>query len=157
LGYPLQYGLTYEEWARKKATRIYSVLMEFLERGTALNMVYLLSRVYLERLGNRYPSPWLPSNPYDPERFTDFKPSPHMLNFLKHLINSLVEEGFLEEVLVIVLGEREVNGEIEIYVKDSWHEYYVKKLPNLDWLTEFCIWKDPIPQFIEVEVNIKIA
>lgn len=147
MSYIKQYSRTYEEWVRIKAKRIQSVLREFLLKKAPLSMSYLMQSVYFERLSSESFIMWKPIKDLDPETFTDFKPSAPMLNFIKHLIRSLVKEGYLEEVFCIVLEEIEIveNGEKKkkLVVKDSWFEYVVKKVPSLDYLIEFCTWKDP--------------
>ena len=91
ISYTKRYGRTYEEWAREKAKRILEVLRTFYLKGIPLDVQYLMKRLYWERLFYEGKYRWKPVG----GRFTDFKPSPFMKNFVRYLLEKLLSEGYL--------------------------------------------------------------
>ena len=91
ISYTKRYGRTYEEWAKEKAKRILEVLRTFHLKGIPLDVQYLMKRLYWERLFYEPKWKWKPIS----GRFTDFKPSPFMKNFVRYLLEKLLSEGYL--------------------------------------------------------------
>jgi len=60
-------------------------------KGIPLDVQYLMKRLYWERLFYEPKWKWKPIS----GRFTDFKPSPFMKNFVRYLLERLLSEGYL--------------------------------------------------------------
>ena len=91
ISYTKRYGKTYQEWAEEKAKRILEVLRMCYLKGIPLDVQYLMKRLYWERLFYEPKWKWKPIS----GRFTDFKPSPFMKNFVRYLLEKLLSEGYL--------------------------------------------------------------
>jgi len=89
--YTERYGLSYEEWAERKAERIRDALAMFYRSGAPVDLQILVERMYRERLMRMTKESWKPVD----DRFTDFKPSPFIKNFTSYLIGRLVEDGYI--------------------------------------------------------------
>jgi hypothetical protein len=167
LVYTSAYGRTYLEWAELKAKRIHEVLEAFYERHAPLDLQDLTLNVYFERLNKVSKEYWKPIYGFP----LDKKPSAFIKNFIEHLIDRMNTEGYVEvwftveasargvtkalstrdiyevpnlisetkNLLVEELGE-EVLGEIDVSVK---REIRILHVPNLEWLIDLCIWRDP--------------
>lgn len=91
VSYTERFGLSYEQWAELKARRILECLRVFYLNGAPLDLQVLAERVYRERLWRVSKESWMPVK----DRFTDFRPSAFIKNFLGYLINRLVEDGYV--------------------------------------------------------------
>jgi len=91
LSYTRRYGLTYKEWAEEKARRIRDALIMFYRSGAPVDPQILAERIYMERLWRVSKESWKPVH----DRFTDFKPSPFIKNFISYLVMKLIEDGYI--------------------------------------------------------------
>jgi hypothetical protein len=158
LSYTVLYRKTYEEWAEAKAKRIRGVLRTFHERNVPLDIQDLASKVYRERLLADRKRRWKPVYGF----LLDKKPSAFMKNFVEHLLERMVDEGFAEvwfivsaeawgvrrtlstqdvyevpDLIVKVKGlmVEELGEEVLEEIKVSIkREARILKLPNLEWL-----------------------
>jgi hypothetical protein len=89
--YTLRYGLTYEQWAEEKAKRIIKCLKKFYASDVPIDLQVLAEEIYRERLRGVSKLSWMPVH----GRFTDFKPSAFIKNFLTYLVDKLVEDGYI--------------------------------------------------------------
>jgi predicted metal-dependent HD superfamily phosphohydrolase len=89
--YTLRYGLTYEQWADEKAKRIIRCLKKFYASNVPVDLQVMAEEIYRERLRGVSKLSWMPVH----GRFTDFKPSAFIKNFLTYLVDKLVEDGYI--------------------------------------------------------------
>jgi hypothetical protein len=102
VSYTLRYGLTYDQWVREKASRIRDCLIMFYVRGVPVDLQVLAERVYRERLKDVSKLFWMPVH----DRFTDFKPSPFIKNFLTYLIDTLAAQGYIIHGWIVEVYDR---------------------------------------------------
>jgi len=110
--YTLRYGLTYDEWVEEKAKRVRECLLAFYTSNAPVDIQRLAESVYRERLRRVSKLSWMPIQ----NRFTDFKPSPFIKNFLTYLLDRLIEDGYIT------------------------HELRVLETPTLEYLEIVCRW-----------------
>jgi len=122
--YTLRYGRTYEEWVEEKARRIQDVLRFFYVKGLPLDLTFLASVVYKERLMGVGLWRWKPLN----DRFLDFKPSPFIKNFINYLIFELVERGYLIHGWLVELRDRVRVSDYERPIETSTVRIYQRGL-----------------------------
>jgi len=167
LVYTSVYGRTYQEWAELKAKRIHEVLEAFYNRHVPLDQQDLTLNVYFERLTKVSKEYWKPIYGFP----LDKKPSTFIKNFIEYLVDRMNVEGYAEIIFIVEASARgvvktlstrdiyevpnlifevknllveelgeEVLGEINVSVK---REIRILHVPNLEWLIDLCIWRDP--------------
>lgn len=160
MSYTLRYGKEYEEWCKEKAKRILDYLKICYYENKPLDFQDLAYKTYFERLIKVSKEKWKTVN----NRFLDFKPSPFMHNFLYHVRDKLLEDGFLKSIFWVEViyqdGSSEtftfnietIEAENEVWDKvkelealkpkkiSIIREDYLKSIPSLEWLENICIF-----------------
>jgi len=119
MGYTQAYGRSYDEWCRVKAERIRDYLLECKLKGRPIDLQELASRVYIERLNPTFFHRvrkwwWRPIK----GRFTDFKPSAFIKNFINYLIERLKSLGYVRRGYVVETRDLvSVTDEVEYAMK----------------------------------------
>jgi hypothetical protein len=106
----LQYGRTYQEWVYEKAKRLKNVLTYFYSKQKPIDVEYLISSVYRERLENVRLILWKPVK----KQLTNHKPSPFIKSFINYLLDRLIEDGYLFHGWIVELHDRMRVKDVDI-------------------------------------------
>jgi len=161
MSYTQVYGLEFNDWVRLKSQRIRDCLIEFYERNQAIDINYLIQRVYFQRVSLEPFSHWRAIDGH----LLDFKPSPFIKSFVTYLIERLHQDGYLrkqvqlELVESITLSEQfgsqnsttsSSNNQQITRIKER---YFVVKIPDLDYLISLNFRNDPIERAFYEELS----
>jgi hypothetical protein len=150
LSYTLSYDKSYETWVRERAERIVKVLTEFFVKQEPLDFNYLMQSVYHERLESVSFSAWKSFLAYDLEYFSNFKPSPFILNYLKFVVYALVELDYLIQIpylyKVINIGTEEEPKWLALF----YYKYFVVKLPSVELIESLPSIFDPSSLYLKL-------
>jgi len=165
LSYTLAYGLEFSDWVRLKSQRIRDCLIEFYERNQAIDINYLITKVYFRRISPEPFSHWRAIDGH----LLDFKPSPFIKSFVTYVLQELANQGYLKRRAFVEITESlklsESFGSQNVPSNNSSSEtlvrtkvfYYVKAIPPLEVLVNLNYKIDPIERAFYEELANEIS